>query len=82
MSDALWSGRLIRAFKVLDDFRSEALDIEIDTDLLALRVVRALDHLIELRGKRNVLRVDNGPEVISDALGNWAERDGIALRFI
>jgi len=82
MSDALWSGRLIRAFKVLDDFRREALDIEIATDLLALRVVRALDRLIELRGKPNVLRVDNGPEFISDALGNWAERNGIALRFI
>jgi putative transposase len=82
MSDGALYKCLIRAFKVLDDFRREALAIEIDTDLLALRVVRALGHLIELRGKPNVLRVDNGPEVISGALGNWAERNGIALRFI
>jgi hypothetical protein len=44
---------------------------EIDTNLLARRVVRALDELVELvelRGAPAVLRVDNGPEFMSDQL--------------
>lgn len=82
MSDALWSGRRFRTFNVLDDFNREALRIEIDTSLPAGRIVRALDELIEIRGKPVALRLDNGPELISDTLGQWAARQGIELRFI
>ena len=56
MADALWSGRRFRTFNVLDDFNREALGIEIDTSLPAARVVRALDQLVEIRGKPQVLR--------------------------
>ena len=82
MSDSLWSGRRFRTFNVLDDFNREALAIEIDTNLPAARVVRALDQLIEIRGKPQVLRTDNGPEFIGAALGTWAKRHGVELRFI
>lgn len=82
MSDALWSGRRFRTFNVLDDFNREALGIEIDTSLPAARVVRALDQLIESRGRPRVLRSDNGPEFISEALTRWAERHGVERRFI
>jgi len=82
MSDALWSGRRFRTFNVIDDFNREALRIEIDTSLPAKRIVRALDELIELRGKPTGLRIDNGPELISDELERWARRHGIELRFI
>ena len=46
MADALWSGRRFRTFNVLDDFKREALRIEIDTSLPARRIVRALTELI------------------------------------
>ena len=63
------SGRAgaFRTFNVLDDFNREALGIEIDTNLPAARIVRALDELVELRGKPRALRIDNGPEFISEA---------------
>jgi putative transposase len=51
MSDALWSGRRFRTFNVIDDCAREALRIEIDTNLPAKRIVRALDELVEIRGK-------------------------------
>lgn len=82
MSDALWSGRRFRTFNVLDDFNREALGIEIDTSLPAARVARALDQLIELRGRPQVLRSDNGPEFISEVLTRWAARHGVERRFI
>jgi putative transposase len=66
---------------VLDEFNREALGIEIDASLPAARVVRVLDQLVEIRGKLQVLRVDNGPEFISEALARWAHRHGVELHF-
>ena len=82
MADALGNGRRFRTFNVLDDFNREALRIEIDTSLPASRVVRAFDELVEVRGKPKVIRLDNGPEFISDELGRWAKKYAIQLRFI
>lgn len=82
MADALWSGRRFRTFNVIDDFSREALRIEIDTSLPSGRVVRALNELIELRGKPKRLRLDNGPELISHALAQWARENLIELCFI
>jgi putative transposase len=48
MSDALWSGRRLRTFNVIDDYNREVLRIEIDTSLPARRIVRALDELVEM----------------------------------
>ena len=82
MSDALWSGRRFRTFNVIDDCAREALRIEIDTNLPAKRIVRALDELVEIRGKPGALRMDNGPELISEELEKWARRHGIERLFI
>jgi putative transposase len=82
MSDALWSGRRFRTFNVIDDFNREALRIEVDTSLPAQRIVRALNELIELRGRPQKLRMDNGPELISDTLAKWADRHCVKLLFI
>ncbi len=82
MADALWSGRRFRTFNVIDDFNRESLRIEIDTSLPSARVIRALDELIELRGKPRRLRLDNGPEFISAALADWTRMRGIELVFI
>jgi putative transposase len=82
MTDSLWSGRRFRTFNVIDDFNREALRIEIDTSLPALRITRALDELIEVRGKPRRLRLDNGPELISAALAKWATKNGVDLAFI
>ena len=79
MSDALWSGRRFRTFNVIDEYNREGLRIEIDTSLPAARVIRALDQLIELRGKPKRLRMDNGPEFVSKALADWAQRHAIHL---
>src|SRR3546814_8355549 len=56
--------------------------MEIDLSLPAERVVRALDRVIEWRGKPQAIRSDNGPEFISAKLAAWAEKRGIRLDFI
>ena len=51
MHDQLADGRSFRLFNVIDDFNREALAMDIDLSLPAERVVRALDQIIEWRGK-------------------------------
>ncbi|GAB3108172.1 hypothetical protein GCM10027217_34460 [Pseudomaricurvus hydrocarbonicus] len=82
MHDQLEDGRSYRLFNVLDDFNREGLTIEVDLSLPAERVTRALEQVIEWRGKPRTLRCDNGPEYISGTLATWAEKHGIQLSFI
>jgi putative transposase len=82
MSDALQSGRKFRTLNLMDDFNREALAIEVDTSLPAERVIRVLEQVTDWRGKPESIRVDNGPEFISSALGLWCEEEGINLQFI
>ena len=77
MADRLGDGRAFRLLNVLDDFNREGLGIEVDFSLPAERVIRSLDRIIEWRGKPGTIRVDNGPEYISDKLMKWAEKQGL-----
>lgn len=82
MSDALWDGPRFRTFNVVDDFNREALAIVIDFNLPAVRVIRELDQIAASRGYPLKLRIDNGPELVSLALADWAEEHGVILEFI
>lgn len=82
MHDQLEDGRGIRLLNVIDDFNREALGIEIDFSLPAERVIRALEQIIEWRGKPAAIRCDNGPENISGALQRWAEQRHIQMAYI
>ena len=82
MSDALSNGRMFRTLNVIDDYNREALWIEVDTSLPAERVVRVLEQLIYWRGKPACIRMDNGPELISQRLESWAQEKHIQLLHI
>jgi putative transposase len=82
MSDSLADARRFRTFNVIDDFNREALFIEIDFSLTAERVVRVLNRLAETRGLPVRLRMDNGPEFVSNKLADWCEETGVKPDFI
>jgi len=82
MSDSLSNGRAFRTLNVIDDFNREALWIEVDTSLPAERVVRVLEQLLDRRGKPTQIRMDNGPELISQRLESWAQEKHIKLLHI
>ena len=82
MHDQLETGKSFRLLNVIDDFNREALGIEIDFSISALRVIRALEQIISWRGKPKVIRCDNGPEYISSALQTWAESKHIKIEYI
>lgn len=79
MSDSLANGRTFRTLNVIDDFNREALWIEVDTSLPAERVVQVLDMLLLGRAAPRQIRMDNGPELISRRLEQWATEKQIEL---
>ncbi len=58
------------------------LGIEIDLNLPARRIIRVLDRVAAWRGYPEKLRVDNGPELTSVRMAEWAEEHGVSLEFI
>ena len=65
MADTLYHGHRFRTLNILDEGVREALAIVIDTSIPGARVVRTLDRLVDWRGKPDAIRVDNGPEYLS-----------------
>lgn len=84
MSDALECGRKFRTLNIIDEFNSEVLAIEVDFSLPAQRVIRTLEKAFWCYGKPGAIRVDNGPEFISNALEIFCneEKNQIKLSFI
>jgi putative transposase len=80
--DCLADRRAVRVLNVVDAFTRECLTIEVDTSLSARRVVAVLDRLVWKHGLPETLRIDNGPEFISEMLERWAVRHGVRLDFI
>ena len=82
MHDQLEDGRSFRLLNVIDDFNREALGIEVDFSLPSARVIRALEQIIEWRGKPKAIRCDNGPENVSGLIQRWAMQRRIRIDYI
>ena len=82
MHDTLWDGRTYRLLNVIDDYNRQLLAVEVDTSLPALRVIRVLQAIQEVRPLPQMIRVDNGPEFISHKLDAWCRQHNITLHHI
>ena len=82
MRDTLYDGRPFRTLNVIDEGNREALRIECGTSIPSTRVVRVMNQLIEVYGKPEALRLDNGPELTADAFVDWATEHAVKLMFI
>jgi putative transposase len=82
MTDALYGGRKFRTLNVLDEGNREGLAIDAAVSIPSVRVIRVLDELVTVHGRPQALRVDNGPELISEAFLTWCQQQGIEVRHI
>jgi putative transposase len=82
VSDALSCGRKIRLLGVMDQCSREGLNLTVDTSLPGVRVVRELDYLVSRRGCPKVIVSDNGTELTSRAVLQWAQERGIEWHYI
>ena len=71
--DSLSNGRSFRSLNIPDEFKRQALVIEVDISINSERVIRTLEQIIEWRGTPESFRLDNGPEFISGRMEAWAE---------
>ena len=79
VSDALASGRGLRALTIVDSYTRECPAIEVGTGISSRTVTRSLERIIDERGKPLSLRCDNGPEFTSRHFLGWCEEQGITL---
>ena len=82
MKDCLSDGRKIKILPVIDEYTKRCFQIEVDTSINGIRVVRTLNDIALKEGLPEVIIVDNGPEFISKGLDEWAYRRGVNLFFI
>lgn len=82
MRDTMYDGRPFRTLNVIDEGNREALRIEVGTSIPAGRVVRVLDQLLEVYGRPEAIRLDNGPELTASLFTDWAEANQVKLMFI
>ena len=82
MCDTLESGRRFRILNVIEDFNREALIVKPQSIFPAEHVVNALNDLVFYRGKPGQIRVDNGPEFMSQAFINWCNENNIKIKYI
>ena len=77
--DAVECGRTIRVLSVVDAYTRECLGLEVDTSFASRRVTRVLDAIMAERGKPQVIRCDNGPELTSRHFLAWSVDHKIEL---
>jgi len=81
--DTLANGRTLKMLNVIDEFTRECLAIDVDHSIDADRVVAVLDRLAAQRGgPPTYLRMDNGPELVANALADWCRFNDTASVFI
>ena len=77
--DAVDCGRAIRVLSVVDAYTRECLALEVDTSFASRRVTRVLEAIIAERGRPQVIRCDNGPELTSRHFLAWCIERQIEL---
>jgi putative transposase len=70
--DSCANGQKFKALTVVDEWTRECLAIEVGARIDAVRVIGVLEGLFATYGTPAVLRSDNGPEFIAQALRMWA----------
>lgn len=82
VSDTLVCSRRFRILAVVDDFTRECLALVVDTSLSGARVARELDAIITERGQPLMIVSDNGTELTSLAILQWAQDRRIEWHYI
>jgi putative transposase len=82
VADQLTDGRRFRILEVYDDCTRECLALVADTSIGGRRVARELDAIIRWRGKPKTIVSDNGTELTSNAILEWADAHKVAWHYI
>jgi putative transposase len=82
VADQFTDGRRFRILEVYDDCTRECLALVADTSISGRRVARELDAIIAWRGEPATIVSDNGTELTSNAILQWADEQKVAWHYI
>ena len=82
VSDQFTDGRRFRILEVYDDCTRECLALVADTSISGRRVARELDAIIGWHGKPVTIVSDNGTELTSNAILEWADQRKVDWHYI
>ena len=82
VADQFNDGRRLRILVVVDDCSRECLALVPDTSISGMRVARELDRLLTDRGTPKMIVSDNGTELTSNAILQWADDHKVAWHYI
>lgn len=80
--DTTASGQQLKCLTVVDEYTRESLAIDVAGSIRSSRVIEVLSQLMSVRGVPKILRSDNGPEFVSNALLRWATNHGLDMALI
>jgi len=80
--DTTTDGRTLKLLHVVDEHTREALAIRVARSIDADHAVRVLDQIVHERGAPELVRMDNGPEMTANAVGDWCRLGGSGRSFI
>src|ERR1022692_1056045 len=81
MRDTRYGGKVFRTLNVIDEANRGALGIDIAASIPAVRVTAFVAQLIDLHGRPQAIRCDNGP-LTSLSFTDWCRSQDIEVRFI
>lgn len=82
MTDQLAGGRRFRILNIVDDYSRQCWGQIVDFSISGLRLARYLDQVAQSHPLPQEIVVDNGPELTSRAMFQWAEKAQVRLCFI
>lgn len=80
--DTTATGQQLKCLTVVDEYTRESLAIDVAGSIRSTRVIEVLSQLMSVRGVPKILRSDNGPEFVSNALLRWATNQGLDMALI
>lgn len=72
----------LKLCNIVDEFTREALAMDVGRHCTSDDVINIVERLVAERGVPAHLRMDNGPELIADALRDWCRMRGAATVYI
>lgn len=67
---------------VVNEYTRKSLAIDVAGSIRSTRAIEVLSQLMSVRGIPKILRSDNGPEFVSNALLRWAMNQGLGMALI
>ena len=80
--DACTNGQQLKCLTFIDEYKLEALAIDVAGSIRSAREIDVMARVISMRGAPRYLRSDNGLEFVSTALLSWVVEQGIEMALI